>query len=317
MADTKIEWTQGPDGSPGKVWNPVTGCTKVSPGCDNCYAETVTNRFHGGHFEVVRLHSNRLDEPLHWKKPRMIFTCSMGDLFHSAVPWDFIFKVFEVMRKCPQHTFQILTKRPGRMAYFADWIEGSIIDWPSNVWAGTSVESAKYLPRLDVLARVPAKVRFVSVEPLLGPVDLKPWLQCLECGHPKWSHQDDLRTIIPGHYFNGLSWVIVGGESGPKARPAHPDWIRQIRDDCQAAGVPFFLKQWGEWTPGENVERTQGIVRTASWFIDQWSYDREDLAYEDGLIDDEPDLYRVGKKAAGAVLDGREWREMPNEHQAI
>ena len=232
MGATSIEWTD-------TTWNPVTGCTKVSPGCDFCYAETMTRRFPArGPFETVQLHPDRLDQPLRWKNPRMIFVPSMGDLFHREVPWDFIVRVFDVMVCCSWHTFQVLTKRPGRMAYFAEHIwpkaggrserpdptaenfKNRPIRWPGNVWAGTSVESQKYAPRLDVLAKVPASVRFCSYEPALGPVDFRPWLDT-------------------------LSWLIAGGESGPGARPADPEWFRQARDQCQVAGVRFFFKQAG------------------------------------------------------------------------
>ena len=296
--NTAIEWTDA-------TWNPVTGCTKVSPGCENCYMfrdyprlKAMGVRGYGLGADQVFLNEEVLQKPLGWTKPRMIFTCSMGDLFHSAVPWDFILRVFAVMARTPHHTYQILTKRPGRMAYFAEEILPADYrnnhplwwwDWPPNVWAGTSVESGKYLPRLDVLAKVPAKVRFVSVEPLLGLVDLRPWLpmpispevreELLSIygpeGLPPGSINSRIRNLT-------LDWVIAGGESGSNARPPQPDWFRAIRDDCQAAGVPFFFKQWGEWSPND-------------------------------LCDPETELiHRVGKKAAGAVLDGREWREFPS-----
>lgn len=213
---THIEWTNA-------TWNPVTGCTKVSPGCDHCYAERLTERFGRGPFSRIGMHFERLKEPLRWRSPQMVFTCSMSDLFHPQVPWSFIIAVFSVMEATPRHTYQVLTKRPGRMAYFANHVLPSRgYQWPPNVWAGTSVEGQKYAPRLDVLARVPAAVRFVSAEPLLENIDLRPWLQS-----------------------GVLHWVIVGGESGPRARPLHADWVRRIREDCAEAAVPFFFKQWG------------------------------------------------------------------------
>lgn len=295
MADnTKIEWTDA-------SWSPVTGCTKVSPGCDHCYAETITNRFKRHPFEEVQLHPNRLDQPSKWRTPRKIFVCSMGDLFHDAVDFDFVDQVFDAMLFAPQHTYQVLTKRPARMDYFArHFLNGR---WPPHVWAGTSVESAKYLPRLDVLARVPAKVRFLSAEPLLGPLDLRPWLQCPDCAHdcfcsPDYGPCEGHRCYTCGKTaFNGqngiLGWVITGGESGPGGRPAHPDWFRGIRDQCQAAGVPYFHKQWGEFAPQEhgNMGRLVGVQSQA----------------------DTPDylMRKCGKKAAGALLDGQEWREFP------
>lgn len=200
-----IEWTN-------RTWNPVTGCTKISPGCDNCYAERITHRF-GGDFSRVTLHPERLDAPLRWRKPSYIFVNSMSDLFHSdQVPFEFVDRVFDVMLRSPQHVFQMLTKRPSRMKYYSG-------PWPSNVWAGTSVESQDYVWRCEELRKVPAAVRFLSLEPLIGPID-----------------SIDL---------SGIHWVIVGGESGPKSRPMSAGWVRRIRDICDDAGVPFFFKQWG------------------------------------------------------------------------
>lgn len=243
-----IEWTDA-------TWNPVTGCTKVSRGCDHCYAERFAERWRGipGHpYEQgfdLKLWPERLTIPIHWQTPRRIFVNSMSDLWHPGVPVDFVADVFAVMAMTPQHTYQVLTKRPQRQQrLMADdtfarmvWDRASQIwtrlvltrrgirhpDWPGwplpNVWAGTSVEDQEAAYRLDFLARTPAVVRFVSAEPLLGPLDLTPWL-----GSPP-----------------SLEWVITGGESGPGCRPVDPDWIRAIRDDCQAAGVPFLFKQWG------------------------------------------------------------------------
>ncbi|MDH4350811.1 MAG: phage Gp37/Gp68 family protein [Gemmatimonadota bacterium] len=208
-----IEWTDS-------TWNPVTGCGKVSPGCKHCYAETFAERWRGipGHpYEQgfdLRLWPDRLELPLTWKKPRTIFVNSMSDLFHEKVPPDFIQKVFSTMERAPWHTFQILTKRSERLAELAvDLI------WPPNVWMGVSIETAKYRCRADHLRKVPAAVRFLSLEPLLGP----------------------LGTLD----LAGIHWVIVGGESGPGARPIEAKWVREIRKQCRAAGVPFFFKQWG------------------------------------------------------------------------
>ena len=213
---TDIEWTD-------ETWNPVTGCTKVSPGCDHCYAERVTERFHGkGAFERIVLHPDRLDKPLHWRKPRKVFVNSMSDLFHEQVPDTFIGLVWQVMAETPQHTFQILTKRHARMRSF-------LRQWPNyeplpNVWLGVSVEDQKWADiRVPALIQTPAAVRFLSCEPLLGPVRIG--------------------------YMSLLDWVIVGGESGPGARPMHPDWARDLRDQCEAAGVPFLFKQWGGIRP--------------------------------------------------------------------
>ncbi|MBI4202541.1 MAG: phage Gp37/Gp68 family protein [Chloroflexi bacterium] len=206
---TAIEWTN-------KTWNPVTGCTKVSPGCDHCYAERLTQRF-GRDFTQVTLHPERLTAPLHWRQPSYIFVNSMSDLFHSGkVPYTFVDEVFDVIRRCPQHTFQILTKRPSRMLRYPG-------PWPANAWAGVSVESQRYAWRIDVLRKVPAAVRFLSIEPLIGPIA-------------------DLN-------LHDIHWVIVGGESGPGHRPIDPCWVRTIRDQCIAQKVPFFFKQWGGLTP--------------------------------------------------------------------
>lgn len=212
-----IEWTDS-------TWNPVTGCTKVSPGCKRCYAETFAERWRGipGHpYEQgfdLRLWPGRLELPLTWKKPRTIFVNSMSDLFHEKVPLPFIHRVFDTMEKASWHRFQILTKRSERLAELAHELR-----WPSNVWMGVSIETAKYLWRADHLREVPAAVRFLSLEPLLGP--------------------------LPALDLSGIHWVIVGGESGPGARPMAPAWARQIRDQCRPEGVPFFFKQFGGLRP--------------------------------------------------------------------
>jgi len=217
-----IEWTES-------SWNPVTGCSKISDGCLNCYAERLAFRLqkmglkkYRNGFEVT-LHEEALKEPFKWKTSRMIFVCSMSDLFHEKVPDSFIKKVFGVMNKATRHTFQVLTKRAERLAEFADKVE-----WSKNIWAGVTVESAKYLYRIDYLKKVPAKVKFISMEPLLGPVP-------------------EIRE-----YLSEIDWIIVGGESGPNARPMKPEWVRDIRDACLAKGVPFFFKQWG----GINKKKT-------------------------------------------------------------
>jgi protein gp37 len=213
-----IEWTDA-------TWNPVTGCTQISPGCDHCYALTFAERFRGvpGHpyehgFDLT-LRPQRLDMPLRWKKPRRIFVNSMSDLFHESVPTDFIVSVFDTMARAHWHTFQVLTKRPRRMAKLAP-----MLPWPKNIWAGTSVELDRYAWRAnDCLRRVPATVRFVSAEPLLGP--------------------------LPSLQMDHLQWLIVGGESGHHHRHIDQNWVRHLRDRCQAQGVAFFLKQWGGRTP--------------------------------------------------------------------
>jgi len=214
MADqSHIEWTEA-------TWNPVTGCTKVSAGCKNCYAERLALRLYAmGNIRYrnrfnVTLHEDVIDLPKRWHKPRVIFVNSMSDLFHPEVPFDFIQRVFASMRECPQHTFQILTKRSERLRALA-----SHIDWPENVWMGVSVEDAKVLSRVTDLRMVPAAIRFLSLEPLIGPLDALP--------------------------LDGIHWVIVGGESGPGTRPMKIEWIRSIFRQCRKAKVAFFFKQWG------------------------------------------------------------------------
>jgi protein gp37 len=214
---SSIEWTDA-------TWNPVTGCTKVSPGCKNCYAERLAARLHAmgnpryqNGFEVT-LHEDQLTLPLRWKQSRKIFVNSMSDLFHEEVPDDFIVKAFKIMERADWHFFQILTKRADRLADLA-----LKLPWPGNVWQGVSVENADHTSRVSALLKVPAAVRFISVEPLLGP--------------------------IPNLPLKGISWVIVGGESGPNHRPIEKGWVRGIRDQCRRAKVPFFFKQWGGTTP--------------------------------------------------------------------
>jgi len=213
MSKTGIEWTD-------TTWNPTTGCSKTSDGCTHCYAATMARRLQAMGQEKYRngfeptVHEHLIDEPLRWRKPRHVFVNSMSDLFHEQIPERFIRQVFEVMEKAEQHRFQVLTKRSQRLAELAPRLP-----WPSNVWAGVTVESSRYLHRLDDLRRVPAAIKFVSAEPLLGP--------------------------LGGIDLNGVNWVIVGGESGPGARPMEPEWVYEIRDQCQSAKVPFFFKQWG------------------------------------------------------------------------
>jgi protein gp37 len=291
--NSSIEWTDA-------SWSPVTGCTRVSAGCDHCYSAALSKRlaamgqkkYQGivgnGHFNgVVKTWEDELTRPLRWRKPRRIFVNSMSDTFHKSVPFEFIDKVFAVMALCPQHTFQVLTKRPERMAeYFADlnarsWaireaghtLAGGCRDGINyalplpNVWLGTSVEDQRAADeRMPHLRRCPAAVRFLSCEPLLGPVDLSPWI-------------------------DQLDWVIVGGESGHNARPMHPGWVCSIRDQCTAADVAFFFKQWGEWRPFTAAD-SGGTIHRWGDKVGTW-------------------CARVGKKKAGRLLDGREWSQFP------
>jgi len=299
---TKIEWATD-------SWNPVTGCTQLSPGCDCCYALTFAERWRGvpGHpYEQgfdLKLWPERLNLPLTWKKPRIIFVNSMSDLFHEAIPEDYIRQVFDVMGRADWHIFQVLTKRPSRMAELAP-----SLPWPKHIWAGTTVELDRYAWRANkYLAQVPAAVRFVSAEPLLGPLpSLKLEMACAHCDGDGIAppalfdfrevppHEDCPRCRGRGR-VPLIDWLIAGGESGHGARPMHPDWARDLRDRCTAAGVKFFFKQWGEWAP---------------------SYFGEDREPRDGManhyFDDPPHkVWRFGKKAAGRLLDGRAWDEMP------
>ena len=259
---TTIGWTHR-EGTKGESWNPITGCTRVSPGCENCYAETLSHRLaamgqpkykgvtkpNGRWSGKVRLHEELLEAPLRWKKPRTVFVCSMSDLFHEKVPEEFIGRIFRAMygsrTRRPyggEHTFLVLTKRAKRMAEIlcaAAWWAGTEPEARSNVWLGVSVEDQKRADeRIPHLLKVPAAVRFLSVEPLLAPVDIS------------------LFTNTPTQTGLGR-WVIAGGESGPGARPCHLDWLRSIRDQCAAAGVPFFLKQLGSNPHDTHLELTE------------------------------------------------------------
>ncbi len=287
---SKIEWLNG-----GSTWNPVTGCTPISEGCAHCYARRMARRLAGraGYPGVdgfaVTMHPERLEEPLHWRKPRMIFVCSMGDLFHEEVSDGFIRDVWHVMADCPQHTFQVLTKRPQRMY---EWVREYGAFALSHIWLGTTAENQ---PRADErvrwLLRTPAAVRFVSYEPALGPWDASRWLGLVT---NKWG------TLAK--YRPDIDWVIVGGETGPGARPMHPAWVRSIRDQCQAANVPLFLKSWGDWLPYEfatEAQRAQALSQISL------------AGDERGGHRDVGHWLRVGKRASGALLDSREWREFP------
>jgi protein gp37 len=241
--NSKIEWTEA-------TWNPVAGCTILSPGCTNCYAMRLaarlavmgqakyagTTRQSGGRAKwnrVVKLDLSSLEIPRKWKRGRLIFVNSMSDLFHDGVPLSFIEKVFKVMEETPQHTYQVLTKRAERLEELSRKLR-----WPDNVWMGVSVESADYLFRIGHLRRTKAKTKFLSLEPLLGPLE-----------------KMDLR---------GIDWTIAGGESGPGARPMSQEWVRSIRDQCIAADVPFHFKQWG----GKNKKRTGRTLDGRTW--DEW-----------------------------------------------
>lgn len=284
---SSIEWTDA-------TWNPLVGCTAVSPGCDHCYAARETSgrlRDHaayrglarGGVFAgEIRLLPDRLDEPLHWRRPRRVFVNSMSDLFHADVPIEYVGRVMTVMGTARQHTFQVLTKRGERMQRLVGAYYRLTQQEPfPNVWLGVSVETEEFYWRINRLARTPAAVRFLSCEPLLGP--------------------------LPDLPLDGIHWVIVGGESGPGARPMHPQWARDIRDQCQSAGVAFFFKQWGEWAPerpftlGLQHER---LLLTPSGSVVTAPADAPTLRSA-------AQMKRYGRKVAGRHLDGRTWDEMP------
>lgn len=241
---SKIIWTE-------VTWNTVTGCDPVSEGCRNCYGKRFAERWRGveGHAYCqgfdFQLHPDRLEQPLHWKKPRLVFSNSMGDLFHDKVPDSYIAQVFDVMARADWHTFQVLSKRADRME---EWVSTHLDKIPPNIWLGVTVEAQQYVSRIESLARIPAAVRFVSFEPLLGQV------------------------LVPDQLMQSVHWAIVGGETGPGARPMQALWATLIKDQCQRLEIAFVFKQWGE-------------------------YDEQGQ--------------RVGKKRAGMLLDGREWLEYP------
>jgi len=351
---TKIEWVRSETGERGRTWNPIAGCSIVSPGCTNCYAMGIAARIARmnpslEHYRGLTKPSKAgpvwtgvvqaapdhiLTEPLRRRTPTTWFVNSMSDLFHEDVPAALIDRVFAVMALCPQHTFQVLTKRPARMLsyivqgddehgdYFERLTDAAVaitgspcaahveaVTWPlPNVWLGTTAERQQEADaRIPDLLATPAAVRFVSAEPLLGPIRFE-HLSGTACLATPGSccrgtaYVDSLRGIqaceragafaFPGKTGmpKGLDWIICGGESGPNARPMHPDWARSVRDQCQAAGVPFFFKQWGHWCPDEKLEHPH-ISRV--------------------LFEDAPPLAPLGKARAGRLLDGREWNEMP------
>jgi protein gp37 len=354
---TGIEWTDA-------TWNPTTGCDKVSPGCDKCYALTQAKRLKAmgsAHYQTdgdpatsgpgfgIAYHPDALDKPLRWTRPRRIFVNSMSDLFHAGVPREFQAEVFAVMALAWQHTFQVLTKRPGVMrsvlssSDFLGLVSDAVVRrggrsliWPlPNVWVGTSVEDQKRADlRIPALLGTPAAVRFLSMEPLLGPVDLVgDWSAGCEHVGPAVTHKGTQSVLEPGlieydcEHQTGLDWVIVGGESGPGSRPMHPGWVRSLRDQCVSAGVPFHFKQWGNFAPvdgdpahgdvwvigqgyGSVETRHQGEV--GSMPTQPWR--PGNVGAEPGRWDDYGDaLVRpMHKKLAGRELDGRTWDEFPS-----
>lgn len=344
---TKIEWTRGDDGTPGMTWNIVTGCTRVSSGCDRCYIErTVPFRTAGRKFDKpgvggttgVQLHPERLDWPLRWRKPRKVFVPSLADLWHKDVPDDLIVDVFAVMALTPQHIYQNPTKRPARMRSLlssadfwyavgrkarhlgyhykqaanhlgsgqniydtAEWETRRHLD---NVWLGVSIEDqAAAELRIPALYDTPAAVRFLSCEPLLGPIDLTRWLDTplvCGCGGEPGGATFGCSAECMQRESPGIDWVIAGGESGPGARPMHPNWARVLRDQCGSAGVAYFFKQWGEWRPSGAIGL--GSVDPSRSIIVGPPQDEHGCGLE---------LVRIGKHKAGRELDGRTWDEFP------
>lgn len=320
--NSRIEWTDA-------TWNPVTGCTKVSQGCKHCYAERDWARlvhlpaYQGRAFTDVECHLERLMQPLRWKRPRRIFVNSMSDLFHEDVPDSFVYQVFAVMAMSPQHTFQVLTKRPERMLSYMQMVGRSaaildgaartigytfkspldtdvyLVAWPlPNVWLGVSVEDQEAADeRIQLLLQTPAAVRWISAEPLLGPVSL-----VVPFDGAKVDTAVGAKPGIPA-----LDWVVAGGESGPKARPTHPDWLRSLRDQCKAAGVPFLFKQWGEWISADQDECPVGGPSSRWMWADGAPWNLQDGQRAMSLF------CRAGKKSAGRLLDGMLHDEYPED----
>jgi len=358
MSDTKIEWAE-------KTWNPITGCTKISEGCQHCYAERMSKRLAGrcGYDKndpfTVTFHPDNLDEPLRWRKPSRIFVCSMGDLFHEEVPFELIEEVFIAMDECAWHTFMVLTKRPQRMLQFSEWYLGRCSDesvgiqyhtLPANIQIGITAENQQRADeRIPILLQTPAAKRFVSIEPMLGPVNISRWLRiswqcsgcggyfngpyrniCPDCGREGWwsgSHPFNGRNtprgpISPSQSGQGLDFAICGGETGPGARPMHPDWVRSLRDQCYAAGIPFFFKGWGDWTH-EGFDPYYGYGADSGKWDDYICLNGKQgkckLNDADGTwinYTGNPDntavlVRKVGKKNAGRLLDGQEWNQIP------
>jgi protein gp37 len=328
MSKSKIEWTN-------RVWNPVTGCTKISTGCKNCYAEELHNKRHKAYWEGklqglpqyarpfsrVQLHPERLGQPLHWKKPQKVFVNSMSDLFHKDVPFEFIEEVWDAMFDCSfakkgfrtRHIFQILTKRPERAIEFYQYMEAhNLKSNYNNIWFGVTVENQEQADkRIPLLLQIPAAVRFISVEPMLGPIKLISSGTFIdhnymtgEVRHKMLKTNDDIISIEK----QKIDWVICGGESGKNARPMHPDWVRSLRDQCKAADVPFFFKQWGKYKI--LYERSNPP---------EFTFEREYFRYNRINISGGQDSHggnlcyykKVGKRNSGCLVDGVEYKEFP------
>lgn len=312
-AGTTIEWTD-------TTWNVVSGCTRVSPACDHCYIERTPplrmarRRFDkpgvGGSTGILR-HEERMFQPFHWRKPLRVFVCSLADLFHDDVPELTIAKVWATMARTPKHTYQVLTKRPARMRALlsshdfqlaVETICGHEVQWPLlNVHGGVTAENQKWADaRIPILVETPLAVRWVSVEPLLNSVHL---------------------AAVLGSAWRLIDWVVVGGETGPKARPMNPRWALSLRDQCAIAGIPFFFKQWGDWAPapwkgpgGATHAFTGGLYREDG----EWAENFMELGHSPTSLERDENapagacgMRKVGKKAAGRELDGRTYNEYP------
>lgn len=341
--NSAISWTDN-------TWNPWIGCTHVSEGCRNCYAEAdFDKRRHvaewGPGKPRVRTSEANWKKPLAWNRkaekngtrPR-VFCASLADWLDPEVPAEWLADLLALIFETPNLDWLLLTKRPelwrerltnayewcfehgmkkdALNCFIQAWIQGREI--PSNVWIGCTVENQKATSRIPHLLQIPARVRFLSCEPLLGPVDLSAVERPDDAYMKSHGHTGAVATIDePDDYLywqkKGIHWVICGGESGPPARPMHPDWARGLRDQCVSAGIPFHFKQWGEWAPGENAPDPQTRTETAAWWDGaHWNFQPVTVRQSEEMhCDDEPDVWRFGKKAAGRLLDGREWNELP------
>lgn len=327
---TGISWTDA-------TFNPWIGCTQVSPACDHCYAavsrpaKSLQVSWGAGQTRH-RTAASTWAQPVAWNKAhaaffaqhgrrRRVFCASLADVFDNEVPAEWRHQLFLLIADTPHLDWLLLTKRIGNAHRMVDLTMDAIDrardagttavvrkPWPwPNVWLGATICNQEEADRdIPKLLAVPARVRFLSIEPMLGPVELQRPMP-----GPDLDQGGGAKICQPWYIQSGIDWVIAGGESGPGARPMHPDWVRSLRDQCAAAGVAFHFKQWGEWTPGENVERQRGTVDTAFLWDDGWHIYQLNLATDHGHIDDQPDLYRVGKKAAGRLLDGVEHNGFP------
>ncbi len=318
MGKSKIEWTHS-------TWNPVTGCSWASRGCDHCYANRMalrhkamgTKGYENGF--AVTIHPERLAEPIGWHKPRRIFVVSMGDLFHPNVPVDFLNQVFDTMRAASWHQYLILTKRPHVLKKL---INLNLIDWPWNlVQLGVTVESSDYEGRIQTALSIDALLHFVSIEPCLGFVNVAPYLISKVLGGD--GTDDPGQTL---YHAPRLDWVVLGGETGPGARPMHPDWARGPRNQCIVNNIPYFFKSWGDWMPigpyygdGDQEEQVgQAFEEYPKHRIQVLGFDGGDHSVLDESPMQPPPgchvMVHVGKKKAGRLLDGREWNQMPQLH---